>query len=203
MPDNKKIDAKELEEKVRRVMSKSENPTTKEYGDRLAEFLDSKATTRDNFINWITGLATGSMFLAFSYSSSAIPKEKLFLLFSGIASFLCIISALTFKILLEKVRFNHSELELSLLKSIWEGHNLKAELDYKKQSNEIVTKEDIEKLTENRNETSNYLDDGYVNNLKKSINLKAKIWDYSYWTTLALFLIALSFMVIHHIMLLA
>jgi hypothetical protein len=194
----KNINEKELEEKLKRVKEKSSNPTAKEYGNRLAELLDAKASGRNDFVNWITGLATGSMFLAFSGTSSAAAEYQCLLLSSGVASLLCIISALAFKMLLE-VRFSAMELEVSMLKNIWEGHDIKTELAQLAQSGREVTEEQKQRLLRNLDESLNYLDESYLEKLKKPINIKSKLWEWSYWITLVLFLLALSLMATYHV----
>src|SRR5438445_8479373 len=128
MSKDKNIDVAELEAKRQRVKAKSDNPTSKAYGDKLAELLNSRATARDNFVNWITGLATGTMFLAFSNVGSAPTDLRTVLLLSGVSSFVCVLSAMAFKILLE-VRFSALELEVSLLKNIWQGHDIRSQLE--------------------------------------------------------------------------
>lgn len=138
------------------------------------------------------------MFLAFSNVSSASLNDNLFLLLSGITSFLCILSALTFKILLE-VRFSALELEVSLLKNIWEGHDIRAELELLTQHGEDVTEEHEQRLLRNLDESLNYLDESYLEKLKRPINLKSKLWVWSYWVTLGLFLAALSLMVSYYL----
>lgn len=194
----KEIDIDALEAKRQRVKAKSENPVSKEYGEKLAELLSSKANARDNFVNWITGLATGSMFLAFSNVASAPNHVRVVLLFSGLASFLCIISAMAFKILLE-VRFSALELEVSLLKNIWEGHDIRTQLQEMMQSGKEITGDDKQKLLRNMNESLNYLEEDHLKKLKKPINFKSKLWVYSYWQTLALFVTGISLMAFHYV----
>lgn len=63
MPKSKPIDIEALEKKRQKIKSLIENPHSREYRDKLAELLNAKINARDNFVNWITGLATGSMYL--------------------------------------------------------------------------------------------------------------------------------------------
>ncbi len=186
MSKEKNININELEVKRQRVMAKSGNPTSKEYGDKLAELLNAKATARDNFVNWITGLATGSMFLAFSNVGSAATDLRVFLLLSGLSSFLCVLSAMAFKILLD-VRFSALELEVSLLKNIWRGHDIRSELEELMKSQQEVTENEKQKLLRNMDESLNYLDENYLKELKRPINFKSKLWVWTYWQTLAFF----------------
>lgn len=200
MSQQTEIDIEDLEEKRKRVKAKSDNPHSKEYGDKLAELLNSRAIARDNFINWITGLATGSMFLAFSGISAEANSLQGYLVFSGIASFFCIASAMAFKILLE-VRFSALELEVSLLKSIWQGHDIRTQLEEMVKEGKEITEEDKQKFLRNINESLDYLDEAHLEELKKPINRKSRIWVYSYWQTLALFILGTGIMAYYYVQL--
>lgn len=198
MTNKDQVDIDALEIKLQRVKAKSENPTNSQYGDKLAELLNSRATARDNFVNWIAGLATGAMSLAFSNLASAPNGLKTILLCSGLASFLCIIFAMAFKILLE-VRFSALELEVSLLKNIWEGHDIRTQLDEMMQIGKEVTEEIKQKFLRNMNESLDYLDESNLEKLKKPINLKSRLWDYSYWLTLGLFVMGVGLMAFYFV----
>jgi hypothetical protein len=197
MAKHKKIDVVELEAKRQRVKAKSDNPTSKAYGDKLAELLSSRATARDNFVNWITGLATGSMFLAFSNVGSAPTDLRALLLLSGLSSLVCVLSAMAFKILLE-VRFSALELEVSLLKNIWEGHDIRWQLEQLVKNGKEVTEDAKQKLLRNMDESLNYLDENYLRELKKPINFKSKLWIWSYWQTLAFFVGGIVVMALYY-----
>jgi len=197
MPKQKDIDIAELEAKRLRVKAKSDNPTSKAYGDKLAELLNSQATARDNFMNWITGLATGAMFLAFSNVSSAPADLRALLLVSGLSSFVCVLSAMAFKIFLE-VRFSALELEVSLLKNIWQGHDIRSELEQLMKSGKEVTEDEKQKLLRNMDDSFNYLDDNYLRTLKRPINLKSKLWVWSYWQALAFFVVGIVAMALYY-----
>jgi len=198
MSKEENINIDELEAKRQRVIAKSDNPTSKEYGDKLAELLNAKATARDNFVNWITGLATGSMFLAFSNLDSATTDLHVFMVLSGLSSFLCILSAMAFKILLD-VRFSALELEVSLLKNIWQGHDIRSELEQLKKIGKEVTEDEKQKLLRNMDDSLNYLDENYLKKLKKPINLKSQLWIWSYWLTLAFFAVGIMLIVLYYL----
>ncbi|MBI3576083.1 MAG: hypothetical protein HY083_10605 [Gammaproteobacteria bacterium] len=198
MTNEDKIDIDALEKKRLRVKAKSENPANSQYGDKLAELLNSRATARDNFVNWIAGLATGVMSLAFSNLVSAPNELKEILLYSGLASFLCIVSAMAFKILLE-VRFSALELEVALLKNIWEGHDIRTQLNEMMQSGKEITEEMKQRLLHNMNESLDYLDESNLERLKKPINLKFRLWTYSYWQTLGLFIMGVGLMALYFV----
>jgi len=194
----KNIDVEELEAKRQRVKARSSNPTSKEYGDKLAELLNSKASARDNFVNWITGLATGSMFLAFSNVSSAPNDVRILLLLSGLSAFICVLSAMAFKILLD-VRFSALELEVSLLKNIWEGHDIRSQLQELMKSGKEVTEDEQQKLLQNMDESLNYLDENHLKALKRPINLKSRLLVWSYWQTLAFFVAGITLMAVYYV----
>ncbi len=198
MSRDKNIDVDELEAKRQRVIAKSNNPTSKEYGDKLAELLNSKASARDNFVNWITGLATGSMFLAFSTIGSATTDLRVVLLLAGLSSFLCVLSAMAFKILLD-VRFSALELEVSLLKNIWEGHDIRSQLEELMKSGKEVTDNEKQMLLRNLDDSLNYLDETYLKELKRPINVKSKLWFWSYWQTLAFFVAGIVLIALYYL----
>lgn len=192
------INIDELEAKRQRVIAKSSNPKSKEYGDKLAEFLNAKATARDNFVNWITGLATGSMYLAFSNIATAATDLRIVLLLSGLSSFLCVLSAMAFKILLD-VRFSAMELEVSLLKNLWQGHDIRSELEALVKGGKEVTEVQRQKLLRNMDDSLNYLDDNYLEKLKRPINFKSKLWVWSYWQTVAFFVVGVVLMALYYL----
>lgn len=202
MSKDKEIDVEAIEAKLQRVKVKSDNPHAKAYGDKLSELLNSKVSARDNFINWLTGLATGSMFLAFSNVAAAPDNVRLVLFFSGLVSFLCILSAMAFKVLLE-VRFSALELEVSLLKNIWEGHDIRSQLNEMMTSGKEVSDEDRQKFLRNMDESLNYLDEGYLERTKKPINRKSRFLSFSYWQTLVLFVAGAGLMASYYVLLLS
>ncbi len=191
------IDVAELEAKLQRMNAKSDNPTGKAYGDKLTELLNSRATARENFVNWITGLATAAMFLAFSNVASAPFNLRALLLFSGISSFLCILSAMAFQIFLE-VRFASLELEVSLLKNIWEGHNIRSRLQQLMHSRRDVSEGEKQALLRNMADSLNYLDENRLKELKRPINFKTKLWIWSYWQTLVFFVTGVVLMALYY-----
>lgn len=198
MSKEKNINIDELEAKRQRVVAKSANPKSKEYGDKLGELLNAKATARDNYVNWVTGLASGSMFLAFSNIGSAPTELRIFLLLSGFSSFLSVLSAMAFKILLD-VRFSALELEVSLLKNIWQGHDIRTELEELVKSGKEITESEKQKFLRNMDESLNYLDESYLKKLKRPINIKTKLWIWSYWQTLAFFVAGIVLIVLYFV----
>lgn len=198
MSKEKNINIDELEAKRQRVVAKSANPKSKEYGDKLGELLNAKATARDNYVNWVTGLASGSMFLAFSNIGSAPTELRIFLLLSAFSSFLSVLSAMAFKILLD-VRFSALELEVSLLKNIWQGHDIRTELEELMKSGKEITESEKQKFLRNMDESLNYLDESYLKKLKRPINIKTTFWIWSYWQTLAFFVAGIVLIVLYFV----
>lgn len=201
--ENKQIDIDTLERKRLRIIKRlgegeNENPTNNQYADKLDELLNSRATARDNFVNWVAGLATGVMSVAFSSLASAPISLKTILLCSGLASFSCIILAMVFKILLE-VRFAALELEVSLLKTLWEGHDIRTQFNEMEQSGKENIEEIKQKLLHNMSDSLDYLDESYIKKLKKPIDLKSKLWVYSYWLTLGLFVMGVGLMAFYFV----
>lgn len=199
MAKDEKVDVEALEKKRKKIKPITENPHIKEYGEKLSELLNLRADAMDNFVNWVTGLATGSMFLAFSNFASTPDNIRVVLLWSGIVSFLCIASAMSFKILL-RVRFSNLELEVSILKNLWESHEIQTQLKEKTTRGEKITEKDTQKLLRNQEQSLNYLDEDYIERLKKPILLKSQRFIFSYWLTLALFFIGIILMASYYVL---
>lgn len=140
------------------------------------------------------------MFLAFSTIGSATTDLRVVLLLSGLSSFLCVLSAMAFKILLD-VRFSALELEVSLLKNIWEGHDIRSQLEELMISGKEVTENEKQKLLRNFDDSLNYLDENYLKELKRPINLKSKLWVWSYWQTLAFFVAGIVLIALYYLQL--
>ena len=78
------------------------NPHNIEYQQKSTTFFQSILTSRDNFINWITGLATGAIFFVFSkVSSEAVDVYGL--KWAGRMLFATIASALFFKLFMMEI----------------------------------------------------------------------------------------------------
>jgi hypothetical protein len=192
-----KIDFKDVDAKLQKIKIKIENPHNKLYREKLGELLNTKTNARDNFINWITGLATGSILFAFSNGLSPSGNLRGALFLSAAAFFFCIVSAMIFKIFLE-VRFSTLEIEVSLVKTMYEGYDIRTQLKEMNQSGEDISEEDKQRLLENMKETLNYLDEDRIEKLKRPINIKSKLLTYFYWQTLTLFFFGITLMAGDH-----
>ncbi|MHA2219782.1 MAG: hypothetical protein ACXACY_28080 [Candidatus Hodarchaeales archaeon] len=189
----------EVEEKRKKIKNKTNNPHNQQYLLKLKELLYSKADSRDRFINWITGLTTGSILLIFSNISSAEDNIKNYLIFSGIILFSTIVSMILFKILSE-VRYRSLELEINLLKNLWEGHDIRSELEEKLKGGMAVEDEDKLKFLQNQLDSLKFLDDNYLEKLKKPINIESSLCTTFYWLTIVLFFIGIIFMAIYFLL---
>lgn len=175
------------------------NPHIATYKKKLEELISAKLNSRDNFINWITGLATGSMLFALTNLASTAQNIRYILLYSAIAFFIGIISSIFFKALLE-VRFFGLELDVKILKNLYDGHDLNtrltSEIDYKGKVSEI----DKQKLYQNVNESLDFLDPTFPAKLSKSQNIKFRLLDFSFWAAILLFIIGLFLIVVRYLL---
>lgn len=199
---NEPLEIDVIEKKRVRVLAQIEtevlvNPHVKEYNNKLQELLTSKTNSRDNFINWITGLATGSMFLALSNLSTTPQSGRLLFLLSAIASFIGIIFAIVFKILLE-VRFFALELEVEILKVLYEGHDLKARLTSETSAGKIPSEADVQKFLRNIDQHLDILDKNKFDERARHPQLKGKLLDYFFWAAIGMFTTGLFLMVLRY-----
>ena len=187
--DDKEINIKELEEKCRKVKEKLQNPLNDEFHNKLKELLNTKINSRDNFINWVTGLTTGAMFLIFANISSLGNNKPLLISTIGIL-FLSVISAMFFKIFLE-VRYSNEEIEVEVLKILWEGKDAEIQIKAMIGAGKEVSEKDKKKLYKNINDSVKYLDDGYLEKLKAPITIKSKLLTFFYNLTVFLFFLGI------------
>ena len=203
---NAPLDIEAVEEKRKRVFAQIEtegltnpNPHVKEYQTKLQELLTVKSNSRDSFINWITGLATGSMFLTLSNLSSLTTPQsgRLILLLSAFASFLGIIFAILFKILLE-VRFSAQEVEVEILKSLYEGHDLRTRLTAESSAGRIPSEADKQKFIRNMDQQLDILDKNQFDERSKSQQLRGRLLDRFFWAAIGMFIAGLFLMVLRY-----
>ncbi|MDD4980937.1 MAG: hypothetical protein PHC54_06710 [Candidatus Omnitrophica bacterium] len=192
------INIDELIERFKKLKPKLENPHNKAYHGKLNELLQSKTSSRDAFINWITGLATGALFFTFANFPSKLYNITI-LKCAGISLFLTILSALAFKIFLE-VRYSALELEVALLQNLWEGHDLKSKLEEMFNKDGEVDENAKKEFLRNYRDSLNYLDDKHIEKLKKPVNIKSKFLTLFYWSTLILFILGVSLIGIEFIL---
>jgi len=184
------INIDELIERFKKLKPKLENPHNKAYHERLNELLQSKTSSRDAFINWITGLAIGALFFTFANFSSRLPSITI-LKWAGAFLFFTVLSALAFKIFLE-VRYSALELEVALLQNLWEGHDLESKLEEMFIKDGKTDEKAKKEFFRNCRDRLNYLDDSYIEKLKKPINIKSRFLTFFYWLTLILFISGIS-----------
>jgi len=182
----------EVEKKRKNLKPKLENPITKEYHAKLKELLDSKYNSRDNFMNWVTGLTTGAALFVFANVSSVVNNKILFR-WSGVILFSAIISAMLFKILLE-VRYSSQELDLELLKNFYKGYDTREQIKKMVEAEGRVTNEYKLKLLKIQMKNFNFLDEAFLEKRARPITIKSRLLNYFYYSTLTLFLIGVSLM---------
>ncbi len=181
-------DFRELDNKFNKLRTKISNPHSQEYSKELLSLLNAKLDARSDFVNWITGLATGAMFLSFTNLSTAF---NIWIFLSSILFLLSIIFTISFKFFAE-VRFAVKESEVSVLKVIWENHNITMQLKDKIDKGEEISEDEKSIFFNIQQNIVNYLDDDYIKKLKKPILLKDKLLNLSYWSTLIVFISGIS-----------
>lgn len=197
------IDIHVLTEKHERILAqiKSEepqNPHVEKYKDKLQELLTAKTNSRDNFINWITGLATGSMFFTLSNLSSTPQGIRIIVLFSAIASFIGIVFAILFKMLLES-RFIALELEVEFLRTLYEGHDLQTLLNEKVASGDVPSDAETQRFLRNLDQGLDILDKKTFEERAKSSNLKIRLLACPFWAAIGMFITGVFLMVLRYV----
>jgi hypothetical protein len=191
-------DIKVLEEKIKRIKQKIDNPHNAAFHDKLKNLLNAKADSRDSFINWITGLTTGAIFLMLNKIAPGMEDKILPISIIGIL-FSTILSAFFFKVFLE-VRYSCEELDIALLRNIWEDHDIRSGLaDLIKQGKE-VSEEEKQKLYNNLEESLMYLDSDFLEKSKKPITVKSNLLAFFYGLTMFLFFMGIALMVTYFIL---
>lgn len=198
------MDISSLEKKRDRILTQlkeegESNPHVEIYRNKLEELLSNKLNLRDNFINWITGLSTGSMFLSLSsLNSSTTHNVRLILLSSAISSFFGIVFAIKFKVLLD-IRFIGLETEVNILKILYEGHDLRARLNSAMNHKSIVNEADENEFLLNMDQSLDLLDPTFQKP-SKSQNCKYRLLSFSYWVATGLFILGITLIVLRYIM---
>lgn len=192
-PEEDKVEGKiiKLQETLESNKSKFENPHNKEYHDKLNELLQSEADSRDNFINWLTGLATGIMFYIFAKDFGTKEYTRILLLIAGGLLFATIISALLFKIFL-RVRYSDLRVQVSLLHFLWEGHDLRSKIKAEISQGNKIDRKTKEEFMENYRSVLNFADPAYREKLKRPVMIQSHLLSFFYWATLFLFFLSVS-----------
>lgn len=199
---NGALEIEAVEKKRVRVLAQieteaQENPHVKEYKTKLQELFTAKVNSRDNFINWITGLATGSMFLALSNLSTTPQCGRLIFLLSAIVSFIGIIFAILFKVLLE-VSFSALELEVKILKVLYDGHDLQTRFNAEMLSGRTPSEADKQKFLRNMDQSLDILDKNKFDEQAKFPKLKARLLVFFFWVAICMFTTGLFLIVLRY-----
>jgi len=175
----------ELMKKSTNLKRPSDNPYNKELHKKLNEYLQFSISSKDNFVNWITGLSTGILFFAFT-KFEILNKNTEPLLIVGLVSFSTICFAIIFKISLSS-RFSIMELEIEIVKTLWEGYKLQEKLKEILNKGEKIGNELKKDYVKNQEQSLKLLDDKYMDKLRKSGRIKLKALEMSYAITVILF----------------
>ncbi|RJO63840.1 MAG: hypothetical protein C4540_06315 [Candidatus Omnitrophota bacterium] len=184
-----------IEEKCKSIKQEIENPHNKEFHDKLKILLNAKADSRDNFINWLTGLTTGAIFFMLNKVSPIMDNRILSISIIAIL-FLTILSAVLFKVFLE-VRYSSEELEVAMLKNIWEGYDITKRTENLMTQGRTITDEEKEKLYKNFEESIKYIDNDFLERSKKPITIKSFLLSFFYKSSVFLFLAGITLTIVY------
>lgn len=198
------MDITALEEKRKRILKQidddaHENPQTKEYNEKLKELFSSKLVSRDNFVNWVTGLASGSLFLALSNLATTPQSIRGILLCSAIASFLGIAFAIIFKVLLE-VRFFGLELEVFILKTLYDGHDLRTQMTTELNRTGVANEAAKQKFYKNMSDSLDLLDRSIVGDPSRSQHMKLQFLAFFFWASVVMFAAGITLIVMRYML---
>lgn len=113
--------------------------------------------------------------------------------------FSAILSAFFFKVFLE-VRYSCEELDIALLRNIWEGHDIRSGLvDLIKQGKD-VSEQEKQKLYNNLEESLMYLDSDFLEKSKNPITIKSNLLVFFYGLTMFLFFVGIALMITYFIL---
>lgn len=188
---NKKLPI--FEENAKKAQFASPNPHNKKYHRKLVELISLQDTAQDNFINWITGIASGSIF--WGLSKILDPSLKDLTVYCKITffvgmDFLVLLTAICFKLFFRN-KFNYLKLETEILGVLWKSHELKLQIENDlKQSGNVALDIEIEFL-KNHLHNIDLATPEYVSKIKKKILLKSKILDFLYKLTVLSFLVTI------------
>jgi len=191
-------DIVKIEERCKKIKQEISNPHNKEFHDRLKSLLNAKVDSRDNFINWLTGLTTGAIFLMLNKAAPGVDSRSLFVSIIGIL-FFTIISAMLFKIFLE-VRYSSDEFDVVLLKNIWEGHDIRKRIDDSIKEEKPVPEDEKQKLYENLQDSIKFLDKDFLEKSKRPITIKSILLSFFYKLTVFLFFVGVTSMIVYFIL---
>ena len=187
----------DLLQKVREINPIITNPHNREYHQKLTNLFQSVLSARDNFINWITGLATGAIFFVFTRISSA-TINTCGLKWAGRVLFGTIISALLFKLFFE-VRHSALKFEVHILGTLWERKELNQEVKKMLEKQGEADKETKKKFLKNHREHLRFLDNKYIERLKKPGMIQLRALNFFYYLTLGTFMLSIILLAITYL----
>lgn len=190
------IDPVALEKKRQRILAATAdqhkpNPYIGEYRAALVELLAEQTKSQDEFINWIGGLSTASMYLAFTGIESAPQNMKFVLLLSGLVSFAGVITAIAFKYF-SAVRFSGLRLETTILANLARGHDINASIENFAKQGKPLTEAATQQLLQNMDESLDLIDPDKLQTYQEPVKAQENRMTLSYRLSIALFLMGLT-----------
>ncbi|MDD5006553.1 MAG: hypothetical protein PHS34_08565 [Candidatus Omnitrophica bacterium] len=170
---------------VEKAKARQKNPHLKKYNSKLKELLKTEITSKDNFINWITGLSGGALLFIYAQDKQLIDIGEL-LFWAGITFLFAIMSAIFFKMLL-RVSYGSLRLEVKLLRILLEGYEFRRAAIEENSKLGEVCKETEENLKRNNQESLEVLDPKHKGKTIKWSVIGYNALDIFYWLTIGLF----------------
>ena len=185
----------ELLAEIKRANEQSQgqpaSPYNKEYHDKLNDLVQSEIEQKDQFINWVTGIAAVGMFFIFTEIIDLSGKTWIqnthilnFLIYTGIIFLFTLIVAAIFKWFLN-VRYRDLELNVKMTGICSKGDEAMTEIKKEMSSSEILKSLKHYKCMLDFTSPSN------LQKIKCIWIIEWRGFNISYYTTLAFFVIAI------------
>ncbi len=197
------VDPVALEEKRKRVLDATTrldtpNPHLNELRAKLVELLAVQTKSKDEFINWITGLSTAAMYLALTNLDSGPQSVRLLLLLSGLASFGELFAAIAFKYFFANVRFSDLQLEVNIQRNLFQGHDINTHLTDLANQGTAITDADRQQFLQNMDESLNLIDPSNLHTYQKPVEANETLMHCSYRLSVVLFILGIALLVVRY-----
>ena len=190
------IDPVAIEEKRQRILAATAdqhkpNPYINDYRAALMKLLAEQTKSQDEFINWIGGLSTASMYLAFTGIESAPQNMQFVLLLSGLFSFAGVITAIAFKYF-SAVRFSDLRLETTILANLAQGHDINTSIENLAKQGKPITEETTQQLLQSMDKNLDLIDPDKLQTYQEPVKAQENRMALFYRLSIALFLMGLT-----------
>jgi hypothetical protein len=188
-----------LEKKRQRILAATAdqdkpNPHLEDYRKTLIELLTVKIKSQDEFINWVTGLSTASMYLALTNLQTTHQPERFFLLISALASFAGIMTAIAFKYF-SNVRFSDLELQVEINRNLAQGYDINTYITNLTNQEKPISKTDIQRFLKNMDESLSLLDPENLHAYQQPVKTKEMLMARFYRLSIILYVLGIVLLV--------